>query len=247
MLVSVAASCSRRHHLRIHLISGRHALRDRDFVVLAALLNRSSHLGFCGDHIAVFRGAQQVGEQAGVVHVHAPQVAQAGIALFIADVDLADVAGQDVGLFVFGRRAQLFVFKQLVIGQHCWPSLFSMVASVGEKVNSPAWFTRRPWSSRRGSHKRMPVSSSCSVEKALVEHIHRSIGVGGLFLAVVLVKGEEQRHIGRVGPVQQRCHQAVVLAHGPQLVILIHHGGIAKPPAHGTLEALQLRVRQLPR
>ncbi|MNQ75590.1 hypothetical protein D3C85_903920 [compost metagenome] len=52
-------------------------------------------------------------------------------------------------------------------------------------------------------------------QEALVEHIHRSVRISGFFLAVVLVKGKEQGDVGRVGPVQQWRHQAVMLPHRP--------------------------------
>ncbi|MNJ51363.1 hypothetical protein D3C77_466650 [compost metagenome] len=125
-----------------------------------------------------------------MVHIHTPQVAQAGITLFITNINFADVAGQNAGLLFLGCRAQFFVFKLFVVGQHASQLVFDggVRGREGEQtrlvhqaaVIVPTWFPQ-------------PNASFTFVpsQKALVEHIYGTVGVGGFFLAVLLVEGKE--------------------------------------------------------
>src|SRR6218665_1778186 len=117
-------------------------------------------------------------------------MAQTGVALFVADINLADVLGQNVGLLVFRCRTQFLVFKQLVISQHSGQLVFDGGVGRGEgeqtRLIHQAAVVVLAWLPYTDTSFLFVIS-----QEALVEDINSTVRIGCLFLAVVLVKSEK--------------------------------------------------------
>ena len=79
-------------------------------------------------------------------------------------------------------------------------------------------------------------------QEALVQNIDRAVRVVFFVSVVFFVERKEQSHIGRIGPIEERRHQAMVLAHRPQLVIFVHQRSVVQPPTHRPFESVQLAL-----
>lgn len=165
--------------------------------------------------VAIPGGADEVGEEAGRVNVHLPEVLDDLGLILVLNEDLKEVGCDYGGILVLRHFLQLRreSFEEGVL----------------------QGFTIRRSSKEPGLAHEASVIVLARLDEGeggiivlveevfslrLIEDIDDPIGIIGLSCAVILLEGEEEGNVRRVGSVEERCVQPVVLADGPELILL---------------------------
>ena len=160
-----------------------------------------------------------------MVDVHFPQGVEALYAVFVRNMDLADIAG---------NVHRIVGIDNLILGQFVEDGGNQIFPAAGgdreqpRLIDQPRVFVMRRLKDDLGqafigaNGRHVQAENGAGLVRIDVEHIR-------------FIEGEEQRDIGRFGPVDQWCPQPVMLAKSPKLLI-VQLAAIQPAPAHGETE-----------